>query len=101
RRCVCNCRWLNQAQFAGYYVAEAHAQHGPDETEFELVAGGPGVDPVATLVNGDVDVSILWLAEALQARARGADIVNIAQIFRRPGMALACNRGAGIKRPAD
>src|SRR4051812_33337749 len=84
-------RWMHQAQFAGYYVAEAHAlqrQHGIRTAE--LLEGGPGIDPLERLGKGEVDVAIGWLGDALDARSKGADIVNVAQIFRRPGMALAC-----------
>ncbi len=94
-------RWLHQAQFAGYYVAEANTSRGLGDSEFELVAGVPRTGPLGRLVKGEVDVAILWLAEALQARAGGADIVNVAQIFRRPGMALACNKTAAVRGAAD
>src|SRR5262245_58116299 len=94
-------RWLHQAQFAGYYVAEARSFHGHGPKQIELVEGGPGIDPLDRLVNGKADVAIGWLAQALEARAKGADIVNVAQIFRRPGMALVLNKGAGVFSATD
>ncbi len=94
-------RWLHQAQIAGYYVAEVRASHEHAEHGIELIEGGPGIDPLDRLVKGEADVAIRWLADALSARARGTDIVNVAQIFRRPGMALACNKAAGVKGAAD
>ncbi len=65
-------RWLHQAQFAGYYVAEANTSRGLGDSEFELVAGGPGISPLGRLVKGEVDVAILCqlCSEALQARCR-------------------------------
>src|SRR5262245_11141535 len=94
-------RWLHQAQFAGYYVAEARSFDGHGPKRIELVEGGPGIDPLDRLVNGKADVAIGWLAQALEARAKGADIVNVAQIFRRPGLALALNKAAGVCSAAD
>jgi len=91
-------RWLHQAQFAGYYEADAR---DPQRDAFDLVEGGPGIDPLARLAKGEVDVAIGWLAEALEARTKGSDIVNVAQVFRRPGMAMACLRSAGVRVPAD
>jgi len=93
--------WLHQAQFAGYYLAEARALQRRTAKEFELIEGGPGIDSLDALAKGEVDVAIGWLGSALDARTKGADIVNIAQIFRRPGMALACLRSSGVRRAAD
>src|SRR5262245_28265542 len=94
-------RWLHQAQFAGYYVAEARSVHGHGPKQIELVEGGPGIDPLDRLVNGQAHVAIGWLAQALEARAKGADIVNVAQIFGRPGMALVLNKAAGVCSATD
>jgi uncharacterized membrane protein YeiH/ABC-type nitrate/sulfonate/bicarbonate transport system substrate-binding protein len=93
--------WTHQTQFAGYYFAETHSSHGRDATGIELVEGGPGINPFDRLIKGEADVAIGWLADALAARAKGADIVNVAQIFRRPGMALVCSKAAGIRGAAD
>ena len=46
-------------------------------------------------------MAIGWLAHALAARSKGADIVNVAQVFRRAGMALACSKAAAVRTAAD
>src|SRR5262245_61063315 len=94
-------RWSHQAQFAGYYIAEARSVHGQGSKEFELVEGGPGIDPLVTLANGKADVAIGWLAQALEARTKGADLVNVAQIFRHAGMGLVLNKAAGVRSATD
>jgi len=92
--------WLHQAQFAGYYFGEVNGYRS-GTGEVELREGGPGIDPIELLVKGDVDVAVGWLADALRARTRGADIVNVAQIFRNPGMEIACLKRTGVRGPAD
>ena len=94
-------RWLHQAQFAGYYLAETRTSQRAAALHFDLVEGGPGIDPLDRLIKGDVDVAIGWLADALETRAKGADIVNVAQVFTRAGMGLACTRAAGVRGAAD
>ena len=93
--------WTHQTQFAGYYVAEARTSQARDAMAIELVEGGPGINQFDRLTKGEVDVAMGWLPHALAARAKGADIVNVAQVFRRPGMALACIKSAGVRSAAD
>src|SRR5688572_25841919 len=93
--------WTHQTQFAGYYFAETHTSQARETIKVELMEGGPGINPFDRLAKGETDVAIGWLAHALSARAKGADIVNVAQVFRRPGMALACSKAAGIRGAAD
>ena len=93
--------WKHQAQFAGYYVAEARAPKRGAAQTFELLEGGPGTDALDRLISGDADVAVGWLAGALRARAKGADLVNVAQIFHRSGMAVACTKTSGVRGAAD
>jgi NitT/TauT family transport system substrate-binding protein len=93
--------WTHQTQFAGFYLAEDRMFHQGDEAGFEIIEGGSGIDPLQRLIEGQADVAIGWLAHALKARVKGADIVNVAQIFKRPGMALACRRADGVRGAPD
>src|SRR5581483_8025810 len=93
--------WFNQAQFAGVYVARdkgLYAQEGLDVTAIE---GGPGIVPADVVAKGGADVATAWLPSAIDARRRGEDVVNIAQIFRKPGMTVLCRRDAGINSILD
>jgi NitT/TauT family transport system substrate-binding protein len=68
----------------------------------ELIPGGVGadgavVDPLKVLQDGRADAAIAWLSGALVARRAGFDVVNIAQIFRRPATLLLCRHDASIR----
>ena len=93
--------WAHQAQFAGIYAAIQKGFYERERLRVELIEGGPGINPINVLAKGEADVAVAWLPYAIDARARGHDVVNIAQIFQRPGMAIACRRDAGVQNVND
>jgi len=93
--------WLPQAQFAGFYVAKDLDLFKREGLAVTLQPGGPHVEPLQQLLNGDTDVAMAWVSDALQSRQRGADIVNVGQLLQRPGTMLVCRADSGVKRPAD
>jgi len=94
-------RWLPQAQFAGFYVAQDLKLFENDGLNVTLVPGGPGVNGLQRLIDGQVDVAIGWASDALSLRSQGADLVNIAQLLQRPGTMLVCNAASGVRQPED
>ncbi len=93
--------WLPQAQFSGYYVAldkGIYRRHGIDLT---ILPGGPGRSPADALRDGQADFALLWLGTALQRRAAGLPIVNVAQIVQRSSLVLVARKAAGIETVAD
>lgn len=93
--------WQHQAQFAGYYVADARRFYQREGLEVSITPGGPGIAPLERLQRGEADIAVAWLPHALDARVRGADIVNIAQVFQRPAMALACRKSESFRSARD
>jgi NitT/TauT family transport system substrate-binding protein len=94
-------KWVAQAQFAGYYVAEAKGFYKAEGLNVTIKPGGPDVAPEQVLAGGGADVVVDWMPSALAAREKGLDIVNIAQVFQHSGMELTCRKDSGIKTPAD
>lgn len=93
--------WSPQAQFAGYYMAQEkdiYARHGIDLT---ILEGGPGRSAVQSLVNGEADFAVLWLATALQQHDAGLRLVNLAQIIQRSSLLLIARKASGIAQPED
>ena len=93
--------WKPQAQFAGYYVAldkGIYTRHGLEAT---IIPGGPDRSPVAFLQSGKADYAVLWLSSAIQQRAAGMKLVNIAQLIQRSSMMLVARKSSGITTPED
>ncbi|MFO1204046.1 MAG: ABC transporter substrate-binding protein [Tabrizicola sp.] len=94
-------KWVTQAQFAGYYVAQAKGFYEEEGLNVTILPGGPDIAPVTLLQNGEVDVMVDWMPSALAAREKGVPVVNIAQPFASSGMMLTCLKETGIKEPKD
>jgi NitT/TauT family transport system substrate-binding protein len=94
-------KWLPQAQFAGYYVAQAKGFYRDLGLDVTLLPGGPAIPPPEALATGGADAVVEWMPAALHAREKGIPLVNIAQIFTRSGMMLTCRRETGIRHAPD
>ena len=94
-------QWFTQAQFAGYYAADAEGMFADRCLDVTIVEGGVEIVPQTQLANGDVDFAISWVSKALASREAGADIANIAQVFGRSGTLQVSFADAGITSPAD
>ncbi|HEY6434798.1 MAG TPA: ABC transporter substrate-binding protein [Acetobacteraceae bacterium] len=94
-------KWVTQAQFAGYYVAQAKGAYKAAGLDVTIKPGGPDINPEQVIAGGGADVVVDWMPSALAAREKGVPIVNIAQVFQRSGMELSCRKDSGIKQPAD
>jgi NitT/TauT family transport system substrate-binding protein len=94
-------KWVTQAQFAGYLVAQAKGFYKEAGLEVTIKPGGPDINPQQVLAGGGADVVVDWMPSALATREKGQPVVNIAQPFKRSGMMLTCRAETGIKAPAD
>ncbi|MCJ8308925.1 MAG: ABC transporter substrate-binding protein [Rhizobiaceae bacterium] len=94
-------KWVTQAQFAGYYVAQDKGFYSEEDIDIEIKPGGPDIAPAQVLAGGGADVVLDWMPSALATREKGLPLVNIAQPFKSSGMMLTCRKDSGIKTPAD
>ena len=94
-------KWVTQAQFAGYFVAQDKGYYQAEGLEVTIKPGGPDIAPPQVIAGGGADVIIDWMPSALASREKGVALVNIAQIFKKSGMMLTCRKDSGIKSPAD
>ncbi|MDT8899866.1 ABC transporter substrate-binding protein [Anaeroselena agilis] len=81
-------QWTHQAQFAGYYVAAAKGIYKAHGLDVRIIAGGPGLDPMNELADGNVDFVSAWLSTALIRREEGLPLVNVAQIVNRSNLLM-------------
>jgi NitT/TauT family transport system substrate-binding protein len=86
------------ARTIGYYLAEAGGWFAREGLDPEFVAADER-GPVGMLADDDADLAIDIMPHALKARADGADILHVAQIFQKSGLVLVCRKS--IKEPGD
>ena len=89
-------KWLPQAQFAGYYVAQAKGFYKEADLDVTIKPGGPDIAPAQVLAAKGADLTVDWMPSALAAREAGVPMVNVAQIFNRSGMMLTCKKSSGV-----
>ena len=94
-------KWVTQAQFAGYFVAQEKGYYEDAGLDVTIKPGGPDIAPPQVIAGGGADVIIDWMPSALASREKGVPLVNIAQVFKKSGMMLTCRKDSGIKTPAD
>jgi NitT/TauT family transport system substrate-binding protein len=94
-------KWVPQAQFAGYLVAEAKGFYDEENLDIAILSGGPNVAVPQVMAGGGADIAIEWMASATAARESGVPMVNIAQPFKRSGLMMICPTETGITEVAD
>ena len=72
---------MPQAQFAGYYAAQAKGYYSSAGLDVTLKPGGPDIIAGAGRRLGQAQFGIDWLPSLLATRDQGGDLVNIAQVF--------------------
>ncbi len=94
-------KWVPQAQFAGYYVAQAKGYYKEAGLDVTIKPGGPDVSPVQVIAGNQADIVVNWMPDALAAREAGVPLVNVAQIFNKSGLMLTCKKASGVTTPKD
>jgi len=94
-------KWVTQAQFGGYYVAQDKGFYAEEDLDVTIKPGGPDIAPTQVIAGGGADVTVEWMPAALSAREKGLPLVNIAQPFKSSGMMLTCLKETGVETPED
>jgi NitT/TauT family transport system substrate-binding protein len=94
-------KWVYQAQFAGYIVAQTKGYYKAHGLEVTVKPGGPDLAPPQVIAGGGVDFAVDWLPSALSAREKGVPMVNIAQFFTRAGGLVTCWKVPGKTKPEE
>ncbi|MEI6620180.1 MAG: ABC transporter substrate-binding protein [Betaproteobacteria bacterium] len=94
-------KWLPQAQFAGYYVAQAKGYYKDAGLDVTIKPGGPDIAPTQVIAGKQADIVVDWMPSALAAREAGVPLVNVAQVFNQSGLMLTCKKSSGVSTPKD
>lgn len=81
-------KWLPQAQFMGYYVAQAKGYYDEVGLKVTVTPGGGDISETTAVNNGTVDFGVTWVANLTSANAGGMDLLEIAQVYQRSGLEL-------------
>ena len=54
-------KWLPQAQFAGYYVAQSKGYYKEAGLDVTIKPGGPDISPVQVIAGNGADVVVNWM----------------------------------------
>ncbi|SEP60899.1 NitT/TauT family transport system substrate-binding protein [Devosia sp. YR412] len=94
-------KWVTQAQFAGYLVAESKGFYDEENLDITILPGGPNIAPEQVIAGGGADIIVTWMAAGMAARETGVPLVNIAQPFKKSGLMMICPAEKEIKTVAD
>ncbi len=86
-------QWTAQAQFAGYYVAEAKGFYQEAGVDVRIEHPSPTQPAMARLRRGECQAITLQLCQAMEMADEGARLVNILQTSMNNGMVIVSARG--------
>jgi NitT/TauT family transport system substrate-binding protein len=95
-------QWVPQAQFAGYFAADALGFWEEQGLDVTIVDGGPDVAPQVegSLPTGP-EFAVSWVPRVLAVRDEGSDLVNIGQTFQRSGTLSVSWADAPVNSPEE
>ncbi|WP_019586030.1 ABC transporter substrate-binding protein [Deinococcus apachensis] len=93
-------KWFPQAQFAGFFVAQAKGYYKAEGLDVQFLPTGDQ-SPIQTVATGTADFGTTWITDLLTARAQGIPVVHIAQLFQKSGYTLVALKSSNITKPQD
>lgn len=94
-------KWFNQAQFAGFYMAQEKGLYKAVGLDVNIQPGGPDFPAVQMVTGGNEQFGVTGADQILIARSKGVPVVALAVIYRRSPFVLFSLTKSGIKTPAD
>lgn len=94
-------QWIPQAQFAGYYVAQNLGWYEEAGLDVEILPHGPEFAPHRLLAEGQADIAVINLSEALQLIDSGVELVNLQQFKRTSTLVFVALASSNITSPSD
>jgi ABC-type nitrate/sulfonate/bicarbonate transport system substrate-binding protein len=93
--------WIENAEFAGSYVAESRGYYDDAGLEVDLMPGGPDVVTPPVVATEKADVALASTDVAARARANGAPIQIFGAHYQRSPLAITSLADAPIRVPRD
>ncbi|MFH1161117.1 MAG: ABC transporter substrate-binding protein [bacterium] len=93
--------WITTSQFAGYYIGKQKGIFRKHGIDLEILAFQPAMETPQLIREGKASFFLLWLVNAIELKASGLDIVNIAQLSTRSSLLLVTKKSSGIRTIKD
>ena len=94
-------KWICQAQFAGFYTANAEEYYKEAGLNVEIEPAGPNISPIQSVTSGANEFGIAGAEQVITAIDNGVPIVAIAVIYRETPEALTSKKYLNITKPED
>lgn len=89
-------KWLDQAQFAGFYYADKSGYYKKENLEVKLNAGGSDFPAVQMVASGSDQFGVTGADQILMAREQNIPVVALAVIYRKTPFVLFSLKDSGI-----
>ncbi len=94
--------WINDAEFAGYFLAMDQGYYGAEGLELTYLSGGPDVIPESTIIAGRADLALTTPDTTIKAIAeQGAKFKIIGTQYQKNPLGIVSLAKAPILTPAD
>jgi ABC-type nitrate/sulfonate/bicarbonate transport system substrate-binding protein len=94
-------KWIDQAQFAGFYTAKEKGFYRDNNIDAILEPGGVDFPAVQMVSSGSDDFGVTGADQILLAREKGVPIVAVAVIYRKSPFCYFALKESGITNPQD
>ena len=93
--------WFAQADFGGYYAAQAAGLYEKAGLDVTLKQGGPQLNIHQLLAAGQVDFVMGTSVRTMVIRNQGIPIVTVGAFYQKDPVTMMVHEGAGIDKLAD
>ena len=94
-------KWVHQAQFAGFYVAQEEGYYAEENIDVSFLEGGPGINIVERVHAGEADFGVTSPEQIMFEQYHGHPVTAIATTYRRNPFVLVTLSSSNIKHPED
>jgi len=94
-------KWIHQAQYAGFYAAEAQGFYEEEGIDVTFIPGGIGIDIFAGVADGSIEFAVVGADSIIDMRSQGMPIKAIATTYRINPFVLVAFGDSGIASPYD
>ncbi|MBI3150511.1 MAG: ABC transporter substrate-binding protein [Chloroflexi bacterium] len=93
--------WFHGVEYAGFYTAIEKGYYAEENIEVTLNPGGPDINPVDEVQNGNAQLGITSGDSIIIAKTNQQDFVAVATIFKENPLAITSLAGDNIQKPDD